>query len=324
MVTCLAHLNEDNLFQKNLNRQISVLYNSIQSDNVNGVSLMIHEWYIHYCTKYDEVEATIELERMVFEMFKIAANFASTKCLDYFQTHYPRCQDELNEALLFVCHLGMNRKLDDIAYFSTTELYKKRTGERKKEKQYSLIQWLLSLGADLYTEYPLTDEDQPIEQRKQFATVTQTLLWYHNTELLNRLCKDGLEIRNEDLVFLSTMLDSQENFPFIEENFLCISMYITSLQAYHLMLEMASRGEYFLMKTFYGYIGESRKRPEMYVEMFRRCPSYITRQWITETLEIDHDTLNGWIRESEGKQSESKKRKINFLYEIYQKEAKWQ
>ncbi len=218
----------------------------------------------------------------------------------------------------------MNKENNDIVYYSTTEVFRRRTGERKKENQYDLIQWLLSQGADLYYESSSNDEDLPIEQRKEFTNVTQTLLWYCNTELLNRLCQDGLEIHKDDLIFLSRMLDSQENFPFIEENYLCISSYITSSQAYSLMLEMASRGEYFLMKTLYGYIGESYKRPELYVELFRRCPSYITRQWVTELLEISHETFNEWIRESDAKQSESKKRKINFLYEIYQKEAKWQ
>ena len=332
MVTSLTHSREEDLFQETLNRQICVLYNSLQSDNVNGVFSMIHEWYTHYLSRHDELETSIELERMIGEMFKITANFASVKCIEYLHTRYPRCQDELNEALLLVCHFGMNRsnnyqgtcKTDDIVYYSTTEVFKKRTGERKKENQYVLIQWLLSQGADLYYESPLIDEDLPVEQRKQFATVIQTLLWYHNIELLNRLCQDGLEIHHEDLVFLSSMLDSQENFPFIEENFLCLSKYMTSSQAYCLMLEMASRGEYLLMKTLYGYIGESYKRPELYVELFRRCPSYITRQWVTELLEISHETFNEWIRESDAKQSESKKRKINFLYEIYQKEAKWQ
>ena len=324
MVTSLTHSQEEDLFQENINRQICVLYNSLQSDNINGVSSMIREWYIHYRTKYDELETTIELERMIREIFKIAANFASAKCLDYFHTRYPRCQDELNEALLLVCHFGCNRKNNDIVYYSTTEVFNRRTGERKKENQYALIQWLLSQGADLYTESPSIDDDLSIEQRKHFTNVTQTLLWYCNTELLNRLCADGLEIHKDDLVFLSMMLDSQENFPFIEENYLCISKYITSSQAYCLMLDMASRGEYFLMKTLYGYIGDSRKRPEMYVELFRRCPSYITRQWVTDLLEITHETFNEWIRESDAKQSESKKRKINFLYEIYQKEAKWQ
>lgn len=187
-----------------------------------------------------------------------------------------------------------------------------------------MIQWLLSQGADLYCESPSSTEDVPIEQRKEFTNVVQTLLWYHNTELLNRLCSDGLEICKDDLLFLLMMLDSQELFPFIEENFMCISKYITSSQAYLLLLEMASRGEYFLMKTLYGYIGESHKKPDLYVELFRRCPSYITRQWITETLEIDNETFNRWIRESDAKQTESKKRKIIFLYEIHQKEAKWQ
>ena len=334
MVTSLSYSQENDLFQETLNRQVCVLYNSLQSDNVNGVSSMFNEWYAHYLSRHDELETSIELERMIREMFELGANFASVKCLEYFQTHYPRSLEELNKALLLVCHFGCSPPKtslsnqctlkEDIMYYSTTEVFRRRTGERKKENQYALIQWLLSQGADLYYESLSSTDDVPIEQRKEFTNVVQTLLWYCNTELLNRLCSDGLKIHHEDLVFLSMMLDSKELFPFIEENYLCLSKYMTSSQSYSLMLDMASRGEYFLMKTLYGYIGESYKRPELYVELFRRSPSYITRQWITETLEIDNDTLNRWIRESDAKQTESKKRKINFLYEIYHKEAKWQ
>ena len=316
---------DNDLFQDILNRQLNVLYSSLQSDNVKGLEQMIDQWYRHYQSKYDELESSLELERVIRQLFLFGANFASAKCLEYLHSCYPRPQEDLNSALCLVCNLAITRKEREPMYYSTTEIFTTRVGQRKKEQQYKIVQWLVSLGADLYYESSLEEEDNvSIEQRKYFSNIVQTLLWYHNTELLNQLCFDGLEISEEDIAFLLMMLDHQEQFPFIEENFVCICKFITSKQRYRLLLDMASRGEYFLMKTFYLYIEDSYKNPLLYVELFHRCPSYITRQWVVETIGIDHTTFNGWLRMYDAKISESKKRKINFLYEIYQKEAKWQ
>ncbi len=325
MVVALSPIEEQDLFQETLNRQVSVLYSSLQSDNVKGLEEMLQQWYTHYLTKYDDLETSLELERIVRQMFLFGANFASVKCIEYLHTCYPRCEDDLNTALFLVCNLAITRKDGQPVYYSALELFSTRVGQRKKEQQYNLIQWLVAQGANLYYESHLEeDDDIPVEQRKYFSNIVQTLLWYSNTDLLNRLCFDGLEISEEDIAFLSGMLDSQEQFPFIEENFVCINKFITSKQRYRLLLEMASRGEYFLMKTFYLFLEDSYKTPELYVELFHRCPSYITRQWIVETVGIDHHTFNGWLRVYDSKMSASKKRKINFLYEMYQKEAKWQ
>ncbi len=62
MVTSLPHSREEDLFQETLNRQICVIYNSLQSDNVNGVFSMVNEWYTHYLSRHDELETSIELE----------------------------------------------------------------------------------------------------------------------------------------------------------------------------------------------------------------------------------------------------------------------
>jgi hypothetical protein len=324
MVTSLlCSFEKEDLFQEIQNHQFNVLYSSLQSDNVIGMEEMICEWYTHYLTKYDELETYIEFEYIIRQIFLSGANFASIKCLEYIQTHYPRNEEDLSMALLLVCNLTCTRK-DDIVYYSTTEVFRKRTGERKKETQYSLIKWLVSQGANIYYESRNTDCNSPIEERKTFINVVQTLLWYHNIELLDRLCVDGLKISEEDLSFLLTMLESQDNFPFIEENFLCISKHVTSTQIYHLLLEMSSYGEYFLMKIFYSLLEDSYKSLDLYVELFHRCPSYITRQWITETIGIDNQTFNDWIKEYDRKERVIKKRKINFLYKIHQKEAKCQ
>jgi hypothetical protein len=278
---------------------LRVMSNSIYADNAKGLSQAFDKWYETLVQIKTEEDVFFEIERFASNAFERCADVGSLECLKWIYSECSRSEQELNEALFLVCDLAYSRT-GDIEYYSTREMYSNAVGFRKQKSQIQMIEWLVSRGANLqhYDSSRIDiDANRSIERRMYFPNIVQTVMWYHNTSLLHYLCIQGLTIDSQDIEFLFQMLEHQEHFPFIEELFQCVVLYVGQMIAYDMMMRLASHGEYFLLKTYYLYIHPDNKIPQMYVEIFQRCPSYIIRQWIIEIASIDHSTLNRWIEE---------------------------